>query len=237
MRVFKWTIDFHVDREASLAPVWFALPKLPIHLFQKQFLFPIVECLGRPLCVDAATARGSRPSVARVCIEVDLQRVLPSRIWISFGERMGFWQHLMPEGLPKYCSHCFHQGHAIEECKIKNPTLRTDAIHGGRRKRNQVYQSRGPLEVGTADGAPMERSTEVATMRGVSDIAGEAPGEGAGVTALAGNNTDALEELHQQLGPVGGHQGDSSKWVEGGAGDNPNKGPGGGERVARGLRC
>ena len=85
MRVLKWSIDFHVDRETSVVPVWFSLPKLPVHLFHKECLFSIVACLGHPLCVDAATARGSRPNVARVCVEVDLMKSLSGRVWIAFG--------------------------------------------------------------------------------------------------------------------------------------------------------
>ena len=72
MWVFKWSIDFHVDRESSLVPVWFALRKLPVHLFHKVCLLLIVACLGWPLCVDATTALGLRPIVAWMCIEVDL---------------------------------------------------------------------------------------------------------------------------------------------------------------------
>ena len=119
MRVFKWSIDFHVDRESSLVPVWFALPKLPIHLFHKECLFAIVACLGRPLCVDSATAHGSSPCVARVCVEVDLQKKLPHRVWISIGERLGFWQPLVSENLPRYCGFYLHQGHGEEECRLK----------------------------------------------------------------------------------------------------------------------
>ncbi|XP_027166481.1 uncharacterized protein LOC113766495 [Coffea eugenioides] len=82
MRVFKWTPSFHVDKELLLVPVWFSLPKLPMHLFDKQCLFQIVSCLGRPLFIDAATAALSRPSVARVCVEIDLLKELPHRVWI-----------------------------------------------------------------------------------------------------------------------------------------------------------
>ena len=35
MRVFKWITTFHVDRESALVPVWFSLPKLLVHLFDK----------------------------------------------------------------------------------------------------------------------------------------------------------------------------------------------------------
>ena len=80
MRVFKWTPSFHVDKEPSVAPVWFSLPNLPIHLFNKECLFHIVFPLGRPLFMDAATSALSRPSVARVCVEVELTKLMPKRV-------------------------------------------------------------------------------------------------------------------------------------------------------------
>ena len=42
----------------------------------------------------------SRPSVVRLCVEVDLLKDLPSRIWVQLGEGHGFWQLLNPEILP-----------------------------------------------------------------------------------------------------------------------------------------
>lgn len=124
MRVFKWTPRFHVDRESSLVPVWFSLPKLPVHLFHKSCLFQIVACLGRPLYLDSATVSLSRPSVARVCVELDLLKTLPSRVWIVMGAGEGFWQPLVAESLPLYCSHCFRQGHIPETCHVLHPELR-----------------------------------------------------------------------------------------------------------------
>nr|XP_027070434.1 uncharacterized protein LOC113695508 [Coffea arabica] len=124
MRVFKWTSKFHVNRESSLAPVWFRLPKLPIHLFAKPCLFHLVSCLGTPLFVDAATSSFSRPNVARVCVEVDLLKSIPSRVWVDMGDGDGFWQVLIPENLPNYCSHCYRQGHGENHCRVKHPDLR-----------------------------------------------------------------------------------------------------------------
>ena len=51
---------------------------------------------------------------------------LLSRVWIAFGDTLGFWQELIPENLPSYCGHCFHQGHTVEECRVKNPGLRVE---------------------------------------------------------------------------------------------------------------
>ena len=80
MRVFRCSPGFHVDREPSIVLVWFQLPKLQIHYFNKECLFQIVRCLDKPLFVDAATVSGAHPSVARVRVEVDLIKAPPSRI-------------------------------------------------------------------------------------------------------------------------------------------------------------
>ena len=124
MRVFKWSSKFHVDRESSLVPVWFRLPKLPIHLFAKPCLFHIVSCLGNPLFVDAATSSFIRPNVARVCVEVDLLKSLPSRVWVDMGDGDGFCQPLIPESLPKYCGFCYRHRHEEGHCHVKFPEMR-----------------------------------------------------------------------------------------------------------------
>ena len=80
MRVFKWSLAFHVDREPSVVPVWFQLPKLPLHLFHKEALFQVAEVVGVPLLVDVVTMAVSRPSVAKVCVEVDLLKPRHLRI-------------------------------------------------------------------------------------------------------------------------------------------------------------
>lgn len=117
MRVFKWTLSFHVTKESSLVLVWFSLPSLPIHLFDKYSLFSIVNPLGKPIFIDAATANLSRPSVARICVEVDLLRPLPSWVWIGTeNSNEGFWQQLQIENLPQYCSNCCHLGHSSIAC-------------------------------------------------------------------------------------------------------------------------
>ncbi|XP_071928129.1 uncharacterized protein [Coffea arabica] len=112
MRVVKWTPAFLVDKESALAPVWFSLPKLPT------------------LFIDAAMAALCCPSVARVCEEVDLLKELLSRVWLQLDEDHGFWQLLQPEFMPKYCAHCYHQGHTQSECHVKHPELRSNGMRG-----------------------------------------------------------------------------------------------------------
>ncbi|XP_027127732.1 uncharacterized protein [Coffea arabica] len=129
MRVFRWSPDFHVNRESSLAPVWIALPCLPIHFFDKHSLLSIATMVGRPLYVDAATSSLIRPSVARVCVEVDLLQPLPQCVLLGMdGDADGFWQQIVFERLPQYCNKCWHMGHAREDCRATDPKFRLNRL-------------------------------------------------------------------------------------------------------------
>lgn len=83
MRLFKWCPGFRPDIESSTAPIWVALPNLPLFLFNKQSLFAIGSLIGKPLTFDTATTKLSRSNVARICVEVELLKRLPHRIWME----------------------------------------------------------------------------------------------------------------------------------------------------------
>lgn len=61
--------------------------------------------------IDEPTANLSRPSIARICVEVDLLKDLLIKIWIGTGVGKGFWQSVLCENLPPYCSYCKKIGH------------------------------------------------------------------------------------------------------------------------------
>ncbi|XP_027151863.1 uncharacterized protein LOC113751917 [Coffea eugenioides] len=116
LRIFKWTPSFSVDSESPLAPIWASLPQLPVHLFNKGPLFSIARLLGEPLEIDALTASLNRPSMARFCVEGNLQQVLPDKIWIGNGAS-GFWQAVEYESLSGYWSVCRKLGHLSTSCR------------------------------------------------------------------------------------------------------------------------
>ncbi|KAL9448768.1 hypothetical protein AB3S75_016132 [Citrus x aurantiifolia] len=139
MRVFKWSTDFRCSAESPIVPVWVSLPHLPVHfLFCKAALYSIAAAIGTPLRVDNATASGTRPSVARILVEYDISQPLLPRIWIGEGDS-GFWQDVLFEKVPAYCSACRHLGHSSESCFIANPGLR------------KAPQSTAPSQRPTAD--------------------------------------------------------------------------------------
>lgn len=90
MRMFKWSSEFHVERESSIVPIWFKFPKLPISFFHPKALFFLASLFGSPLWLDSATLSLKRPSVARIQVETDLLKKLPSRVWIGTGDNQGF---------------------------------------------------------------------------------------------------------------------------------------------------
>ncbi|KAH9662191.1 reverse transcriptase domain-containing protein [Citrus sinensis] len=124
MRIFKWSKDFRCATESPIVPVWVSLPHLPVHFIHcKAALHSIAAAIGTPLRVDHATATVNRPSVARILIEYDISQPLLPRIWIGEGDS-GFWQDVVFEKVPAYCSSCRHLGHSFDSCFIANPGLR-----------------------------------------------------------------------------------------------------------------
>lgn len=98
MRVFRWTPEI----ESPIVPVWVSLPSLPLFMFNKQCLFSIGSSIESPMTCDQPTAEISRTSVARICVQVNLLKKIPSRIWLECGDLPGFWQSIEVERLPKY---------------------------------------------------------------------------------------------------------------------------------------
>ncbi|XP_027156573.1 uncharacterized protein LOC113757588 [Coffea eugenioides] len=203
MRVFKWTPGFHVDRESPIVPLWFQLPKLPLHFFHKEVLFQIMSCVGVPLLVDAATLAVSRPSVARVCVEVDLLRTLPSRVWIGNGDSAGFWQELEVEFLPQYCTHCCRQGHGENNCHILHPEMRHSI--GQRAKLGDVQRGQEERSSARAEGTAgaQRREKEEVQQQGSLKGPADAP-NGPEVRSSLGQGTvgsqqHGVEELQQKV--------------------------------------
>ncbi|EOY17513.1 Uncharacterized protein TCM_036737 [Theobroma cacao] len=122
MRVFKWTPEFEPEKESAVVPVWISFPNLKAHLFEKSALLLIAKTVGKPLFVDEATANGSRPSVARVCVEYDCRKSPVDQVWIvvqnrKTGEVMnGYSQRVEFAQMPAYCDHCCHVGHKETDC-------------------------------------------------------------------------------------------------------------------------
>ncbi|EOY02235.1 Uncharacterized protein TCM_011922 [Theobroma cacao] len=124
MRIFKWSPEFEAEKESPVVPVWISFPNLKAHLYEKFALLLIAKTIGRPLFVDEATAKGSRPSVARVCAEYDCRKPPINQVWIVTQKREtgtvtnGYAQKVEFSQMPAYCDHCCHVGHNETNCLV-----------------------------------------------------------------------------------------------------------------------
>lgn len=55
-------------------------------------------------------------------IEYDVSCPLLSLVWIGEGD-FKFWQNVIFERIPSYCTSCKHLGHTSDTCYITNPGL------------------------------------------------------------------------------------------------------------------
>lgn len=74
--MFKWLPIFQLTVEPSILTAWMSFEGLSIYFFNKSALFSIATTMGKPLKIDEATANFTRPSIARVCIKVDMLKPL-----------------------------------------------------------------------------------------------------------------------------------------------------------------
>lgn len=122
--LFRWTLGFSTEKESSLAPVWIQLPMLSVNCFTVAALKQICKPVGRFLAPDAATLNFTRPSYARVKVEIDLLKPRVNEIYIGFSETPGMEdkgyiiQKIVYERVPQYCGKCFKQGHGEDTCRV-----------------------------------------------------------------------------------------------------------------------
>ena len=130
MWVLKWSVDFVPEKESSIVPVWISFPNLRYHLYEGSALLNLAKSLGPPIQMDEATAKGTRPSKARVCIEFDCLVEPPTEIWVQVRSRdsgknlSGYWQPVTFEKMPAYCTKCSHVGHHMDNCMLLDNNVR-----------------------------------------------------------------------------------------------------------------
>ncbi|KAH0651903.1 hypothetical protein KY284_031815 [Solanum tuberosum] len=128
MRTLKWDPWFEPDVETTIGIAWISFPDLPPNFFAKEAIFSIANAVGKSLTVDMATKNQTRPSCARVKIEVDLIAKLPQRVRINeeddiIGEVKSKWIKVQYDYIPKYCKECCLQGHDEHNCWTIHPEL------------------------------------------------------------------------------------------------------------------
>ncbi|KAF3653011.1 hypothetical protein FXO38_05910 [Capsicum annuum] len=74
MKLLKWTKDFKLEKETTLAAVWVNLPELPWHYYEWDALCRILALIGTPIITDKATLSNTRPTTTKVKVEIDVTK-------------------------------------------------------------------------------------------------------------------------------------------------------------------
>ena len=116
-----------------------------------------------------ATRIQTRPSCARVKVEVDIMKEFPERIKIGMinqsGEVMEKWIKIRYDYVPKYCKTCMIQGHNEEECYVIHlelyPKEKTGHKEGQTQEhRRQNFEAGGSEAVDNKPVAQKDRKEE-----------------------------------------------------------------------------
>lgn len=112
LMVRQWSPGFKPS-EAKLTTtvIWVRLPELPIKFYNNSILQQIGNQLGDLLKVDARTIDNVRGRFSRLCIQVDLDSPLISKVQIG-----SLTQPVQYEGISSICFECGCIGHKSTFC-------------------------------------------------------------------------------------------------------------------------
>lgn len=191
----KWTPDFKPEEDLPIVPVWVLLPRLPYHMHSWSYIQQIASTIGTPLELDATTKARTRPSMAKVRVEVDLLRSLPTSIWVGREDEVsamkGFEQKIEYEGVLKYCSHCRKLGHSMINCRIieRRRWAETRQEEG---ERDKMRQERKHFE--TEKSREDEEGLEEGEIREVNNCQNQETNEDLEVAVEQGHKEEQAEE-------------------------------------------
>nr|KYP46502.1 hypothetical protein KK1_031907 [Cajanus cajan] len=110
--VQRWRPFFTVtSSQTRKVAAWIRIPRLPIELYNDRFLWRVGNKPGSMLKIDKLTSIHSRGKLARICVEINLNRKLISMINV-----MGHIIKLEYEGLHAICFNCGRYGHKQDQC-------------------------------------------------------------------------------------------------------------------------
>ncbi|PKU72822.1 hypothetical protein MA16_Dca020262 [Dendrobium catenatum] len=138
MRVLKWTPFFDVKEESPIVPIWISFPNLKLHFFNPKVLHALGLIFGRLLQTDQATVARTRPSVARIVVEVDISKKYPKEIWVG-SKAFGYIQKVEFEKIPEFCQHCKIHGHSVSDCFKLHPNLKKNNVQNKEDNVSIVY--------------------------------------------------------------------------------------------------
>ncbi|CAL1406877.1 unnamed protein product [Linum trigynum] len=234
--VHQWSPNFRTsDKPHRSVVAWVQFPELPVHYYHREVLFAIGNLVGRTVKLDYHTENLERGKFARIAIELDMSKPLPTRIRLD-----GAWQGVLYENLPTICYACGRIGHLDEGCPSRNPIplkalpMATDQDHNAHPtgESPEIPSGYGPWMQVVRKGRKQIRkfeSTQAQSQganKGRKQEAGRDLGanKGRGASESAKDIMETKGRHEQKLGAKQVKQGvNKGKSVDEGAGANGNK--------------
>ncbi|KAL0928261.1 hypothetical protein M5K25_000134 [Dendrobium thyrsiflorum] len=91
--------------ESHIVPIWISLFELRPHLFSPRILYGLGSNFGWKLQIDNAIDVGSKPSIVRLLLELDITKQYPNYIWFGLN-KFGYVQNIVMDEFPAFCDHC-----------------------------------------------------------------------------------------------------------------------------------
>lgn len=159
MSIQRWYPDFNsLDVSAMITLIWVRFLNLPLHLSSHDSLETIGNCLGR--FVKSGTERVSKglATFAHICVELDLSKGLPDKIFIDWGGPKPHLQLLDFEYIAFQWRSCLQPGHLQEACPtapVHMVKRRPHGWHEGKPHRiKSTSQPRGNFSVSSQPHPP-----------------------------------------------------------------------------------
>ncbi|WMV33294.1 hypothetical protein MTR67_026679 [Solanum verrucosum] len=133
-----------------MAMAWISFPNILPTFFVKECLFSIAAAVDKPIQLDQATIKKTRPSCARVKVLVDFKGKFPTSVQMNMknskiGEIRSMMVTIQQDYVPKYCFECKMQGHNKNNCKAGTNTRRKEKQATQVEQLQHVSQEHNPL--------------------------------------------------------------------------------------------
>ena len=148
LSIRPWEPDFSLESaNVTSIAVWIRLKALPIEYCNPEALLHIGNSISNVLQIDLHTAMETRGRYARICVQVDRDKLLSTAVLIG-----KFEQPICYEGLQRLCFSCGRIGHRKENCPYTiqakpSPTvleMKEDGISDGQPCDEHVSDKVGP---------------------------------------------------------------------------------------------
>lgn len=91
---------------------WIKFPGLPMEFFTRSCVKAIISSFAHFLNIYDHTYLMNSLQCARPCVELDVAKQVPPRVWISAGDQ-SFFQDIVVEGGLAYCTKCKIHGYKL----------------------------------------------------------------------------------------------------------------------------